>query len=289
MDSDVVFGNTRIKAGSDHRRPWALRVDGVAFDTRMDWIAKNSSIKETIEACEAVIFQSEWGRDMVLEYCAEPPGISRIIPNAAETPDGWSKRPKKQRRNIVACARWGDRKPRLFKRLEETIEGFVASGLADKGYTLKILGQTYLDDDRHALPGVEFLGRVPSSTVWEILAGAAALVHLSWFACCPNSVVEALAAHVPVVYCAEGVAELVGDCGIRVRDCEPPHPCNIGKPYPIDVDEVGEAIREAVKKRYAAKIFPDVSIATCAARYVDVLNEAVSLGVLPRGERHEKD
>ena len=278
-DADAMIGNIRFPVDADHQRPWVLRVDGVRFDSRQDYAERNISIAKHIQASEAVIYQGAWGRKMVTEYCGAANGIEVIIRNGVDLPRGWSKVSKKNRKRIIACARWGTSSKRFFKRLEETLTAFNVSCLAQQGYELIVLGEHYVDERAFNYDGIKFKGRVSTAEMWEELRYAAALVHLSWFDCCPNSVIEAMAARVPVVYCCEGVQEIVGEAGVRVADCSPPHPCDISKPYPIDVNVAAEAMKEVVGRTWNSGVFPDVSMAQCAKQYANTIKEAVKAGI----------
>ena len=148
------------------------------------------------------------------------------------------------------------------------------SNLAKDGYELIIIGQHYLDESTYDVKGLRFAGRIPSTDVWNYLAEAACFVHLSWLDCCPNGVVEALAAKVPVVYCADGAAELVGDdAGFRVMDSPLNHPCDTGKPPTLDAKEVSKGIRWIVERTWKDEEFPDVSMGTCVEKYAQFLHK----------------
>ena len=284
-NADVVFGNIKIGSEPDHQRPWVVRLDGVYFNTKSDYKRGNEVITDVIQASEGVVYQSEWGKAMADEYCGTCPGETVIIPNAVSIPIGWKKAPKKDRKTILACSRWGDvRYKRKFKRLEETLLSFRESQLASEGYELVILGQHYLDETKYRFDGVKFLGRIPSVDVWNYLSNAAAFMHLSWVDCCPNSVIEASTAHVPTLYCADGSAEIVGDGGTRILDSELNHPCDINKPPRLNRQEIADSLIEMVNTSWPSDKFNGFSMEDCVDRYADFLRSVVRKGVDKKDE-----
>jgi glycosyltransferase involved in cell wall biosynthesis len=98
----------------------------------------------------------------------------------------------------VAVAKW-----RPHKRLRDAVESFLLAGLdAD----LLVFGDcvesglSVTDCAQYAETGrVVFCGRVDQATLAGYLKAAVCSIHLCWFDACPNSVVEALCAGVPVV------------------------------------------------------------------------------------------
>ncbi len=279
--ADVVLGNIHLSSAVDHQRPWVTRLDGVHFNSKTDYHKRNQGIIESVNVSEGMIYQSKWGKEMADEYCGVSSGEATIIPNGVVFPEDWEKAPKKDRKVILACSRWGDsRYARKFKRLEATIEGFEASGLGDKGYKLVILGQHYLNASSYTKKSIVFKGRVPSTEVHGYLRQAAVFVHLSWLDCCPNGVVEALAAKVPILYCADGVDELVGEhAGVRVLDSPINHPCDTGKPPRLNPQEIADRMVEMVSKNWDRVVFPDVSMKTCGKRYADMIRRVNAIGV----------
>ncbi len=278
--ADIVIGNVRISKSIDHQRPWVIRLDGVHFNATEDYAKRNKALAESVSSAEGMIYQSKWGKCMADEYCGESLGETTIIMNGVDSPEGWVKNTKIRRKLIVACSRWGDQRyKRKFKRLEQTVESFVKSGLADKGYTLMVLGEHYLPEGTYSeCKGVELKGRVHPDEVHDYLSEAVLFMHLSWMDCCPNGVVEALAAEVPVLYCAEGVGEIVGDAGRKVNDSPLNHPCDTGKPPLLNTDEVAGIMIEMVNTNWGSAQFPDVSMKTCGKKYAEMFRRVYEEG-----------
>ena len=66
---------------------------------------------------------------------------------------------------------------------------------------------------------VELAGVLTSRELAQLMRTAHALVHFAWNEPCSNTIVEAMACGLPVVYRdSGGNAELVGNCGVALAD-----------------------------------------------------------------------
>ncbi len=117
-------------------------------------------------------------------------------------------------------------------------------------HALQVCGRVYPEAQKHleGVHGLELLGRIPKEKVPDVLAQDAIYVHLDANSACPNAVIEALAAGLPVVGFDTGaLRELVlPHAGIVV-----PYGSNPWRMEVPDMDGLETAIRTILPKRQA--------------------------------------
>lgn len=215
-DADVSLNVIGIKHAKSKVK--VLRLNGVWHDTGKDWKAKNAGIKESLQKADAVVYQSQFSRQMCDEYLGESKVPWRVIFNGADPRVFDSVKPAEVdcKHLFLAISKW-----RPHKRLRDIIESFTLADIQDS--KLFVLG----DVKRSGLsatevqqyfkrPDIEYLGNVPQTVLMPLLRAATASIHICWFDACPNSVVEAICAGCPVI-CNNtgGTRELVGQAGFE--------------------------------------------------------------------------
>lgn len=270
---DVVFENVRLKTKT--RLPIIVRFDGVYHDIETDWRRKNEGMAEAAQRSTKIICQSRFGKEMVVKFLDGDPQKITIINNGSD-PDAPVTIPEQTHaHNFIAVAVW-----RPHKRLKETIEGFLEASVPDS--VLRIFGKLGrgMDDSilRYASKRVLFMDHFTDrSRLLGYMRSATAMIHLCWFDCCPNSVVEAINQRCPVICGNEGgTRELVYPSNGIVLEIDQPYnfqPVNLYHPPAIAISKVAAACSAVAKKRPEI-LNEHVNIATVAWRYKNVFDQA---------------
>jgi glycosyltransferase involved in cell wall biosynthesis len=249
MSVDVSLNIVKLK----HERSdiKVLRLDGVCFDRQVNFRRKNLELRKSARGADGVIYQSQFSKSMCDTFLGVACCPHTIIYNGADLKFYEDVRPAKvNHKNVfLAVSRW-----RVFKRLEETIQCFVAAGVDDSVlYVAGHLKDSGINAYKYDhTPNVIFLGEVNQKTLASYFKVAKASIHLSWFDSCPNSVVEAVAARVPVI-CGNiaGPKEIVIPSGGYCCEIDEPYKYNtvdVYNPPPINKDEVITAMRLCAKE-----------------------------------------
>jgi len=265
-DHDIVFENIRIK--NKTHRPIVVRFDGVYHDTGIDWRGKNEGIKEAADRAFSIICQSDFGRKMVIAYLNADPSKITVINNGTRSNAPVIEPELTHRHNFITVSVW-----RPHKRLKETIEAFLLADIPDS--VLRVFGKLGKGMDEsiksYASDKVIFMDQV---TDRPLLLGymrtATASIHLCWFDCCPNSVVEAINQLCPVICSNEGgTHELVRPSGGIVLNLDQPYnlmPVDLYHPPKINLNMVAEAMVSVSQNRPEIKN-NHVDLNTTAQKY----------------------
>jgi len=174
--------------------PKVVRIDGVYYDLDRDYEQKNFLIRDAHYLADAVIYQSETAKVMCKKYLGQRKSgsIRAIIHNGVA--ENWcGKFVEHEGFNIVVLAKW-----RRHKRLQETIETFLACLDSIPGTKLHILGKLH-DNKRIKHPDIKYYGMLGEKSMRSIFVKGDLSIHLSKKDACPNSVVEAIGAGMPVI------------------------------------------------------------------------------------------
>lgn len=246
---DIIFGSVRFHTKSRAKR--VLRLDGVYHNTvKPNWREKNKTLHDNAEASNLVVCQSHFGWDMVKRFVGVPEEKVRIIGNGSDPSADFILPEKKFEHEFLAVAKW-----RPHKRLPDIIESFLRAGIPNSG--LNVIGS--LDDDSIRLQYSKFKNIVFQGPIFDrkllygYMKSAVASLHLCWFDCFPNSVVEAICMGCPVI-CNNtgGTHEIVRPAGGFVLDVDKPYnyqPTDLYNPPKINLDIVAEAMTKCVNKR----------------------------------------
>lgn len=194
-----------------------------------DWQGRNARMARTYHRADYVFYQSAFCRKSADRFLGERSGPGEILYNAVDThafsPQAdLSERPQRFRFLIT-----GKINDHLFYRLESTVQGIAAARRQGLDCCLEIAGwvapsplararalvvQLGLSDM------VVFSGPYTQESAPAIYRRADAYVMTKHNDPCPNTVLEALACGLPVLYSdSGGVGELVGPCGVALP-CE---------------------------------------------------------------------
>lgn len=259
-----------------------IRMDGVIHNNKENYVKKNKILSHEIEKCDAIIYQSNFCKLMAGNYL----GISdrkksNIISNGAsvEFYKGISKKERQYSYVVMTYANW-----RPHKRLSDIIESFIISGIKDSClYIAGDISRSGIDpseiDKFMNIKNVIFLGKINQYELAEYLVSSDVFIHLSWIDWCPNSVVEALCAGIPVI-CNNigGTRELIKDgCG-KICDIDDEYdmsPCSLYSPPAIDYRKVSEEICYFNDHREAVVNNNHVNIRNVSYQYKNFFNEVM--------------
>jgi glycosyltransferase involved in cell wall biosynthesis len=214
-----------------------------------DWQAQNRRMALAYHAADWVFYQSEFCRQSANRFLGPRTGAGEVLYNAIDTavfapaPPGRSQGSRPF--TFLVTGKIGDH---LGYRLESTIAGLKIARDAGLDARLLIAGQIGGGARRQAgqLAGelglqdcVEFAGPYTQESAPALYCSADAYVMTKHNDPCPNTVLEALAVGLPVLYSdSGGVPELVGsDAGIAL-------PCEQGwdRPYAPAAADIGHGM-----------------------------------------------
>ena len=216
---DARLSLTRFRTKS--KLPTVIRIDGShneinpigARDKKrllnsLKW--KNKKTADSINKSKAVIWQSDFSRKMGHSFLKIKPKNEYVIFNG-DDPNNYLER--KPENIVVMSANWKNRK---HKRLKEMLE--IAGNV--KELSFHVLGP--FDGNYNIPDNVVTHGLVDQNKIREILSKSLLMLNICYSDWCPNAVVEALVAGVPVICTANhGVSEIVKNSGIVVDIDEP--------------------------------------------------------------------
>ncbi len=257
--------------------PKVLRIDGVYYDLDEDYDARNQAIGTACARADGVIYQSMMAREMSRSYLRSQKdgSISAIIYNGIER--NWcGEHIRHKKFNIMVSAKW-----RRHKRLAETIDIFLRCLPSMPGARLHVFGMLY-GNRKVKHPNIRYYGMVGHKTLMKsIFIRSDLSIHLSKKDCCPNSVVEAIGAGIPVITtnACGGAAEMcrmTPGCVVCGGDKESYDPCY---PYRDDYNSMNKSLRKGLI-RSILQVYGDrrrveqpreLSIEHMAERYMDMM------------------
>jgi glycosyltransferase involved in cell wall biosynthesis len=267
--SDIALHNTYVK--NNNAKKNVVRIDGVYHNTGQNYNKLNkSAFRNFHNAPDGVIYQSCFSKNMADQYLGKFKGHTAVIPNGANPHFYEDASPinTHYKYNFIAAARW-----RPHKRLKDIIESFLIANIEDAGLyvagDLKKSGLTSQEEKKYfSIPSITYLGILKQNDLARYLVSCNIFLHLCWIDWCPNGVVEAICANVPVITNnVGGTQEMVLKSGGYVLSIDKPYdcnPCNLYSPPPINRKLVAETMINSIK----SKLIIDHS-------YVDINNVAI--------------
>lgn len=221
-DADVEF--CLIQRSSLRVKPSLLRLDGIYFNNKQDFLKQNEPIKFSYKTSDAIVFQSKfnekltknwWGphdNTCVIHNMPDLEAISHADPSIfdnfiSKDVDVWS-----------CASAW-----RPHKRLSANLEYFCEK--ADKESVMIVAGKDsdkgVIDKYNKEAGGRIFsIGELNYFQLLSLYKRSSHFVHLAFLDHCPNVVVDAQASDCKIV-CASsgGTSEIVSD-GLIVKDID---------------------------------------------------------------------
>lgn len=193
-EAEVQLSVVRISKSSNI--PIVLRLDGIYYDRADNYNKRNALISKSHKRADAVVYQSHLSKSMCEKYLGKRNGIYDVIYNGVN-PDEWKGFEKHNNINIVSCSKW-----RRHKRLPEMIEVFDAFLKMYPTAKLHILGP--MKKGARVIKHKNVIYHNPNQKIGfeeirKIYKSCDIYLHLSKKDSCPSSVVESIAAGIPVV------------------------------------------------------------------------------------------
>lgn len=216
------------------RIPLVLNQNGVFYPGWYagDWQRQNAVMALAYHRAHHVFWQSEFCRKSADRFLGKREGAGEVLFNAVDI-DHYSPAPSRNDRPFTFLLT-GKIGSHLGYRLESTIEGLALARRSGLNARLNIAG--WIEDvtaanamvGRHGVSDcVSFLGPYSQENAPDIYRSADAYVMTKYLDPCPNTVIEAMACGLPVLYSASGgVPELVGNAA------------GIGLPVPEDWETI---------------------------------------------------
>jgi len=282
---DVRFAITRYRTKS--KLPTVIRIDGAHAEFNVDSIKNKSERKKTlknlawknsitasdISRSEAVIWQSEFCRMMGKHIFKKNAKREYVIFNG-DNPDDYKRNPQNDGfKRVIMSARWKHRK---HKRLKEMLQ--IANMYLKKNDKVMfyIAGDNDVKYEKHN--NIVMLGHLGMETLKDLLCKCDCMLNIAYFDWCPNAVVEALVAGLPVICSNQGgVPEIVKDSGV-ILQLDNEIPTNLERatnPPEIKLEPVVDAFDEVL---YGNKKFSKAEhlyIEFIARQYTDVFKDVL--------------
>lgn len=189
---DVHLANVLITRYST--LPTCLRLDSIYYDSDTNYKNSNEFLSRAHSTADAIIYQSEYSRRFIEGYLKQrkSSSIYKVIYNGVDK--DWCGTPEEHNEpNIILLSKW-----RRHKRLKEIIELFLDFHNEYPNSYLHILGMLY-SNITVKNKNIIYYGMVNRDKIASIFQKSDFSIHLSKRDSCPNSVVEAIGAGVPVI------------------------------------------------------------------------------------------
>ncbi len=183
-----------VRFGINTKLPKVVRIDGIYYNTMINWKAQNQSISNSHQIADGIIYQSYYSR----MFCEALLSKRKKNAKAAVIYNGiepyWCGKPNDHEGfNIIIIG-----KHRRHKRLKEIIELFLKFHKINTDSHLHIFGLLY-DNKIPKHPAIFYHGNVERTEMFSYLRSSDLTLHLSKRDSCPNSVLECISAGIPVI------------------------------------------------------------------------------------------
>jgi len=278
----VRLALTRFRTQS--KLPTVLRIDGSHNEFNLEYAKyklskkeakkklewKNHLVAENIKKAKAVIWQSKFCKREGRKTFGVKPRKDYVVFNGTDPADYGARCAGSTIRKVLMMAKWAYRP---HKRLKEMVA--IAREYKSKDATVEFHIYGTNDFGDLGVPWIINHGQTEEADLRKALPTFDCMLNLAYYDWCPNAVVEALVAGVPVI-CANGtgVEEIVKDCGICVNiDTEPHDIVRRIQPPPFDPAPVYKALDDVL---FSEIVFPPAChlyIADIAKKYLEVLKD----------------
>ncbi len=243
--------------------PVVQRLDGIYFNSAQNWKDLNSPILATYQSADAVIYQSEFNKNLTEAYFGKKENsfvihngtcidtIREIKPLENDQLDKFS--------SVWSCASsW-----RPHKRLQENINYFLEHSSEDTCFV--IAGSN--PDVQVSHPRIFYAGDLLWEDLISLYKRSSLFVHLAWLDHCPNVVVDARASGCKIVCSSTGgTKEISGKDSIVVLEEDWDFsPTMLYKPPPVDFS-----------KKTSSKTDSKIDISDVSGLYTEVFEKVLT-------------
>jgi len=201
-------------------KPMVLRLDGIWFNSDQDYNRQNAPIKFSYDNADAIIFQSEFNKELTQRWFGMHPRKSYVIHNAADLElvksakkEIWDEKFGKDSEVWSCAASW-----RPHKRLSDNIRYFL--DFAPKDAIFAIAGAIN-NDEKKIIPDnkrIIILGELDYMSLLSLYKRSSTFIHLAYLDHCPNVVVDAQASGCKIVCSSAGGTKEIVNNGCIVNE-----------------------------------------------------------------------
>jgi glycosyltransferase involved in cell wall biosynthesis len=274
--ADVQLSIIKIKTKKG--LPTVLRLDGIYYDRADNFKQKNSVISSSHKIANAIIYQSNYSKQMCEKYLDKR--NTKIIDIIYNGIDNWNNFLKHNNINIVSCSKW-----RRHKRLPEIVDIFTTFQKIFPNSILHIIGPMDKGCNKINYTNIIYYDRLDENSIKEIYRTCDIYLHLSKKDSCPSTVVEAISAGIPVITTnacggATEMSNLTKNCFIIPGDIDNLEPDYI---YEDEYNKISnklkndfiECMKNIYKNKLRVKLPPELKIEYVAKKYIDIMEKII--------------
>jgi len=274
---DVQLSFIRIE--KDNGLPIIVRIDGIYYNLDENYKARNSEISLAHSQADGVVYQSNYSKSLCEKFLSarKKGAISKVVYNGID-PNWCGERKAHDGINIIVISKW-----RRLKRLKEIIDLFLDFLKVEPNSTLHVLGKLH-DNKPVKHDKIVYYGMVDRKIVGDVLNIADFSLHLCKRDSCPNSVIETIAAEVPVI--------TTNKCGGATEICSMTEGCIVcdgdfdsdflpARPYSEEFNIITPQLRENIisamiklsRDKVVCKLPDRLTARFMAESYIDIMEK----------------
>lgn len=251
---DVKLALTRIRKKHKEKMPVVLRMDGIHLEDTEKNRWNNKRVRKSIKKADTVIYQSKFAKKVIEEKLKVNPKSQYVIYNGANPKD--YKPQQLKMCDVIMVARWANRKQKKLKWMLE---------IAQRMPHLRFM---VCGEISHKVPkakNITYVGKIDEKYLGRLLTSSRCMLNLASYDWCPNAVVEAIVAGLPVIgYDNSGVGELIDGSG------------GYTLPFYASQIDIFDAINHCVENRITTHK-PSLYIENIAKQYYQAFEETLCL------------
>jgi glycosyltransferase involved in cell wall biosynthesis len=267
-DYDVQLAFIEATKQPKANKPLVQRLDGIWFKPD-EFLTRNVYIKSTWDHANAIVWQSEFDRNMTEHHWGPQNGV--VINNGIDLTKKVTEHHsaeietlRKEYDHFFVCSsNWHPQK-RVYDNFH--LYQYIKKHMPGKS-CLVVMGHNppgMLHDNDTFCTGTQ-----PEEIYLEMYSAADWMIHLAWLDHCPNVVVEALSQETPVICTSSGgTKELVQEFGIVLHENTSYNYELIDYDNPPIIDVTQIDITKLLTK--PPKKHADIDIVSCAKRYINL-------------------
>jgi len=265
IKADIALHIGRMNYKSKARKH-VLRVGPANIDTNMNWKKINREKAASVKAADAIVYQSKYSRKIYHNLVCRPDKPEIVIFNGAD-PRDYNVQPYNNHFQYIFLA--STRVWLKQKRLKTIIRSFLEADI--HGSRLIVCGNTQGVERKYGdLNNLMFTGNISDMVLARMYKSCIAMIHLTFVDACPNSVVEAQVAGLPVIHTDQGGTKEIVKCGCEIKDKPFKYkPVDLNKPPKIDRKELISAMRKIIDSKVLCDNVEHLYIQNIARQYLN--------------------